>query len=41
MKNEIVDFFAHNLSEIIGNEFWEKCKKEFPYTLKAEMNNFK
>jgi len=40
MKNEIVDFFVRNLSEINGNEFWEKCKKEFPYTLKTEMNNF-
>jgi hypothetical protein len=31
MKEEIIDFFDKHLIEINGNEFWNKCKTEFPY----------
>jgi hypothetical protein len=31
MKEETVDFFEKYLTQIDGNEFWEKCRLEFPY----------
>lgn len=30
MKDEITDFFREHLSEIDGEEFWKKCRNEFP-----------
>lgn len=33
MKDETVDFFKLYLMEVDGDDFWEQCKKEFPYTV--------
>jgi hypothetical protein len=30
MEEETKDFFSKYLNEIDGQEFWEKCKAEFP-----------
>jgi len=39
MKKETKDFFIDHLTEIDGQQFWEKCKEEFPYRLKREKTN--
>ena len=31
MEKETIDFFRQHLNEINGQEFWNKCKAEFPY----------
>lgn len=31
IKEEIIDFFDMHMIEINGNEFWYKCKTEFPF----------
>jgi hypothetical protein len=31
MSIETINFFKEHLSEIDGELFWDKCKKEFPY----------
>jgi hypothetical protein len=31
MSNETISFFREHLTEIEGETFWLKCKKEFPY----------
>jgi len=31
MENETKDFFKKHLSEVDGNEFWNKCVSEFPH----------
>ena len=31
MKDEMTDFFENYLTEINGEDFWNKCKNEFPY----------
>jgi len=31
IRNEIMDFFNNHLTEIDGDEFWQKYKREFPY----------
>ena len=36
MKNETISFFHDYLPEIDGDNFWAKCKNEFPYRLKTE-----
>lgn len=33
MEQETKDFFTDHLKEIDGQQFWEKCKVEFPYIL--------
>ena len=37
MEIETVEFFENHLPAVNGNEFWDKCKKEFPYRLKTEI----
>jgi hypothetical protein len=37
MEKEIVDFFKEHLTLIDGVEFWNNCKKEFPYHLREEI----
>lgn len=31
MEKETINFFRQHLNEINGQEFWNKCKAEFPY----------
>jgi len=31
MEEETTEFFKTHLTAIDGDEFWEKCKSEFPY----------
>jgi hypothetical protein len=33
MEKETKDFFSNLMTTINGNEFWERCTKEFPYRL--------
>jgi hypothetical protein len=36
IEKETKDFFTKYLAEIDGQEFWGKCKSDFPYTLKID-----
>ncbi len=35
IKVETLEFFENYLPAINGNEFWDKCKNEFPYRLET------
>jgi hypothetical protein len=36
IEKEMRDFLKGHLSDIDGQDFWERCKSEFPYRLKTE-----
>ncbi len=36
MKDETIDFINEHIKEIDSTQFWETCKREFPYRLKVD-----
>ena len=36
MEYEIIDFLKKYLSDVDEQEFWNKCKIEFPYIIQNE-----
>jgi hypothetical protein len=39
MERETKDFFSRYLTSISGNDFWERCRREFPYRLDKTVSN--
>lgn len=37
MEKETKEFFRNYLNDIDRQDFWDKCKKEFPYTLRKTL----
>ena len=39
LERETKDFFSRYLTSISGNDFWERCRREFPYRLDKTVSN--